>query len=119
MEENGDIGGYLAQIKETVRRANEALSEADLRLQETDRFLESQGLSREQVLSMEIGRDQLLMANEELKRRGLPPLEASDLDFDAATESLRDAPVAGLGQEETDAGQRAKKFGFLMREFRL
>ena len=68
-----DLDEYLARIRKTIAESEALVSQTELRMRETDRLLESQGLTREQVLAMRFTREQKLAVNEELKRRGLPP----------------------------------------------
>ena len=70
-----EVKEYLAKIRKTVADSQAAIDAAQLRLKETDRLLESQGLTREQVLNFQITPAHRLAVNEELRRRGLPPLE--------------------------------------------
>ncbi len=116
-----DVEAYLAKIRKTVADSQAAIDAAQLRLRETDRLLESQGLTREQVLGFKITPAHRLAVNEELRRRGLPPLEDDGAgDFDAATARLRgeaDAPAPSSGDGGPDA--RARRFGNLMHTFRI
>jgi len=117
-----EIEAYLARIRRTVADSNELLETARLRMQETDRLLASQGLTREQVMGFRITREQRLLVNEELCRRGLPPLEEEETsyDFGAATEQLRAAASAPEPPpEDGELAERQRKFGAFMREFRI
>lgn len=108
-----EVEAYLAKIRKTVADSQAAIDAAQLRLRETDRLLESQGLTREQVLSFKITPAHRLAVNEELRRRGLPPLEDDGAgDFDAATARLRDA-----ADDAPEA--RPRRFANLMQTFRI
>ena len=75
MKDQKEVEEYLASIRQTIAKSENLLAEADLRIAETDRFLESQGLTREQVLSLKLSGEQRRLVDEELRRRGLPGLE--------------------------------------------
>ena len=47
-----DVDAYLARIRKTIADSERIVSQAELRIAETDRFLEQQGLTREQVMAM-------------------------------------------------------------------
>ncbi len=119
-----EVDAYLAKIRKTIAESQAAVDAAQLRIQETDRLLESQGLTREQVMKFQVTREHRAAVNEELRRRGLPPIEEDDsaFDFNAATAELRqaadepsEAPIAA----EDFAADRRRRFGNLMHEFRL
>ena len=116
-----EVEDYLAKIRKTIADSQAVIDAANLRIQETDRLLESQGLTREQVLNFKVTPEHRLAVNEELRRRGLPPLEEDDASssFDAATAELRgqaDAPEFVLDDE---LAERQRRFGNLMHEFRI
>ena len=52
MKDQKEVEEYLAKIRQTITQSENLIAEAELRMAETDRFLESQGLTREQVLSL-------------------------------------------------------------------
>ena len=117
-----EIEELLARTRKNIAESRELVSQAELRIAETDRFLASQGLTREQVMGMRFTREQKLAVNEELRRMGLPPLEDDDAayDFDAATAELRgDASVADAPPVGDELAERQRKFGSLMHEFRI
>lgn len=119
-----EVEEYLAKIRKTVADSQAAIDAAQLRIQETDRLLASQGLTREQVLNFNVTREQKLAVNEELRRRGLPPLEEDDaaFDFNAATAELRSASdFAGATSATPDdeLAERQRRFGNLMHEIRI
>ena len=113
-----EVEQYLASIRKTVADSQAAIDAAQLRLQETDRLLASQGLTREQVLAFKVTPEHRLAVNEELRRRGLPPLEedAATGDFDAATAALRAVPEP---IDDASPADRPRRFANLMHEFRL
>ena len=112
---------YLARIRKTIADSQAAIDAANLRIQETDRLLASQGLTRDQVLKFKVTREHMLSVNEELRRRGLPPLEDEEeaFDFNAATAALREQTEApGPGPDDLLA-ERQRRFGALMHDVRL
>ena len=116
-----EVKEYLATIRKTVADSQAAIDAAQLRLKETDRLLESQGLTREQVLNFKVTPAHRLAVNEELRRRGLPPLEDDTAagDFDAATAQLRSEAVAPHVEPEADPADRPRRFASLGHEFRI
>ena len=116
-----EVKEYLAKIRKTVADSQAAIDAAQLRLKETDRLLESQGLTREQVLNFKVTPAHRLAVNEELRRRGLPPLEDDTAagDFDAATAQLRIEAAAPHVEPEADPVDRPRRFANLMHEFRI
>ncbi len=107
-----EIEATLARARKTVKQAKALLAEADLRIQETDRFLAQQGLTREQVMAMRFTPEQRALANEELKRQGLEPLSDEPGTIDASTSS------ASVEEPET-VDNRQHKFGTFMQRFRI
>lgn len=118
---NEEIKEYLAKIRKTIDESNALIEQAKLRIAETDRFLEQQGLTREEVLKYNPTREQIIAVNEELKRRGLPPLQEDELSlsFDSATEALRNAEMPTETPVDDELAERRRKFGNFMQEFRL
>ena len=51
-EKDRETEAYLARIRKTIADGERIISQAELRIAETDRMLEKQGLTREQVLAM-------------------------------------------------------------------
>lgn len=120
---DGETKAYLARIRRTISESERLVEQAALRIAETDRLLESQGLSREQVMNFRFTEAQREAANEELKRRGFDPLEA----WTAVGPHEDDAAVAAapgfssLAQESPDGelAERQRKFGMMMKPFQL
>ena len=119
-----ELDDYLARIRKTIADSEALVAQTELRMRETDRMLEAQGLTREQVLSFRFTKEQKLAVNEELKRRGLPPLE------DDGAETLPDpdapAPVgipaasdAPSADSQGDLANRQRKFGMMMKPFSI
>ena len=119
-----EIEAYLAMIRKTIADSERLVSQAELRIAETDRMLEQQGLTREQVLGMQFSDAQLAAANAELERRGLAPM-AADEEGDGwdANREAADAPLAqGIGLPDPaadDHDRRREKFGMMMKPFRI
>ena len=120
-----DLDEYLARIRKTISESENLVAQAELRMRETDRLLESQGLTREQVMALRFSSEQKLAVNEELRRRGLPPLE------DDGAEPLPDpdapAPVgipaasnfSSAADPQGDLENRQRKFGMMMKPFSI
>ncbi len=118
-----EIDAYLANIRKTIAESEHLVSQVELRVAETDRLLASQGLTREQLLSMRIPESQVEAVNEELRRRGLDPIEESD-PWDAAYD-----PRQGLGipassfdpdySADGELAERSRKFSMMMKPFQI
>ncbi len=119
-----DLDEYLARIRKTIAESEALVEQAELRMHETDRLLESQGLTREQVMSLRFTREQKLAVNEELKRRGLPPLEddGAEIDDDPDAPIPVGIPAASnfsVHDSQGDLENRQKKFGMMMKQFSI
>lgn len=66
---------YLNKVRRTISESEALIAQAEMRVAETDRFLESQGLTRAQVEAMSFTDEQMDAVNAELKRRGMAPLD--------------------------------------------
>ena len=123
-DKQAEIREYLAGIRRQIAESEAVIQQAELRMKETDRFLEQHGLSREKLMDFKFTKEQRLAANEELRRLGLPPIEdeESAFDFDAATAEVRAAELESA-PDATDRGdelaERQRKFGTFMQEYRL
>ena len=113
-----EVESYLAMIRKTIADSERLVSQAELRIAETDRLLAQQGLTREQVLAMDVSSSQIDAANAELRRRGLPELDDGGWDSVA---DLGGAPAAHAMQEGTadEVDARREKFGMMMKPFRI
>ncbi len=116
MKDQKEVEEYLAKIRQTIAQSENLLAEADLRIAETDRFLESQGLTREQVLNLKLSGEQRRLVDEELKRRGLPGLEEDEA---RGTPVYETTPSWGASDTQGDLDNRRRKFGALMQQFRM
>ena len=120
-----DFDEYLARIRKTIAESEALVAQTELRMRETDRLLESQGLTREQVLSLRFSNEQKLAVNEELKRRGLPPIDdfGDDVpppdDAAAAAFGVPAAPNLAVRDSQGDLENRQRKFGMMMKPFSL
>jgi len=113
-----DIQAYLARIRKTIEESERLVSQAALRVAETDRMLEKQGLTREQVMAMRFTDAQVEAANAELRRRGLDPLDDEVLhQDDEAPEPPRTLPEDLASDDEL--AERQRKFGMMMKPFQI
>ena len=117
MKSKEELDAYLAKIRKTIADSRALVAQAELRFAETDRFLESQGLTREQVQAMHFTESQREAANRELVRLGMEPLEFVD-DEPAAPE---ETPSAARRPEEAgdELENRRMKFSMMMKPFRI
>ena len=125
VKDEKELNEYLARIRKTIADSNNMLSQVQLRMDETDRMLERQGLTREQVMNMRFSEAQIEAANAELKRRGMDPLEKWDdlkgirpervQSFDT-TSAVELEPSSGIDDE---VAYRQRKFGMMMKPFQI
>lgn len=120
-----DINAYLARIRKTIEASKSLVAQAELRMAETDRLLESQGLTREQVKAWSFTPDQLQAANRELERQGAEPFLETITAADAAASSAADAwdasydtPSSSFAPDE-EIDNRRKKFLMMMKPFHI
>ena len=114
-----EIEETLARARKTVADSRDLMAQVNLRIQETDRLLAKQGLTREQVRNMRFTKEQRLLVNQELKRRGLPEIHDDGEDFDATTAAISASVLEPLQDSGDVVSDRQRKFGNFMREFRL
>ena len=112
---------YLARIRKTIAESNSLVEQVGLRMRETDRMLEQQGLTREQVMAMHFSEAQVEAANAELTRRGLDPIEKWERDGLTAQEefSLGRPPSAAEPPVDNELAERQRKFGLMMKPFQI
>lgn len=124
---------YLARIRRTIAESSRLVEQAHLRIAETDRMLESQGLTREQVMNFRFTDEQREAVNRELVRQGMEPLEDDDglmyarretLDMgaeDMRHETLDASRVSGLASQDAsdELAERQRKFGMMMKPFQI
>lgn len=107
-----EIEATLARARKTVAAAKALMTEADLRIQETDRFLAKQGFTREQVMAMKFTPEQRAQVNEELKRQGFEPLSDGPEAVDASVSSAS-------AEESETVDRRQRRLGTFMQKFRI
>ena len=117
MKSKEELDAYLAKIRKTIADSRSLVAQAELRFAETDRLLERQGLTREQVMAMNFTDGQREAVNRELERRGMEPLEFADDAPEAPAEppSAVRRPVDEGGELEN----RRMKFSMMMKPFRI
>ena len=117
-----DTEAYLARIRKTVSASKALIEQAKLRIAETDRLLEEQGLTREQVMAMRFTPEQKQRVNEELKRRGLPPIDMDELPVEDARltgEGRAAEPNMEAEDVKPDLENRKRKFNVMMSNIKL
>ena len=120
-----DVESYLAGIRKTIADSNAVVAQAELRIQETDRMLAQQGLTREQVLAMQFSDEQVRAANEELKRRGMAPLDDEAVAMLTQPPANPDippfpqSPTPPLSSSDAELENRQRKFGMMMKPFQI
>ena len=118
-----EMDAYLARIRKTIADSQNLVSQAELRIAETDRMLEQHGLTREQVMAMKFSDAQMEAVNEELKRRGLDPLEKWEADAEMSQDELDSSYVSSLPSSDSAPGgelaERQRKFGMMMKPFQI
>ena len=112
---------YLARIRKTIEESNRLVEQVDLRIRETDRMLEQQGLTREQVMAMHFTDAQIEAANAELKRRGMDPLEKWEADtrYETPGTSPESRPEPEDFVPDAELAERQRKFGMMMKPFQI
>ncbi|MBR4171077.1 MAG: hypothetical protein IKR48_05450 [Kiritimatiellae bacterium] len=114
-----DLQEYLARIRKTVAESQALVSQAELRMAETDRLLESQGMTREQVMSLRFSEEQREVVNAELTRLGMEPIQ-EDEDFFVASDGV--VPLVSSVTHpdmDGDLAERQRKFGLMMKPFQI
>jgi hypothetical protein len=116
-----DTEAYLARIRKTIEESNRLVDQVGLRIRETDRMLEQQGLTREQVMAMHFTDAQIEAANAELKRRGMDPLEKWEHDGLTEQEKIAVGRPTSAVEASADAelAERQRKFGMMMKPFQI
>ena len=113
---------FLARVRRTISASKALIQGAELRIQETDSLLAEHGLTREQLMAAQFSPEQMRRVNEELRRRGLPPLdEESDVREDARLtgEGRAAEPNVQIEDVKPDMENRKRKFNVMMSNIRL
>lgn len=116
-----ELDAYLARIRRTIAESENLVSQAELRMVETDRMLEQQGLTREQVMNFRFTQTQREAVNDELRRRGLEPLEWEDgSDMGQETpDAFRASGPDPDSATDSELAERQRKFGMMMKPFQI
>ena len=116
-----EMEAYLARIRKTIEESNRLVEQAGLRMRETDRMLEAQGLTREQVMAMHFTDAQIEAANAELRRRGMDPIEKWERDGLTAQEefAIGRPPADVEASANAELAERQRKFGMMMKPFQI
>ena len=107
---------YLDGIRRTIAESKRLVESAKLRFAETDRLLAESGTTREEVRNFKFTQEQLRAVNDELRRRGMQPLE--EQSFDRETAAIA-SPRIGAEDVHEDMDNRRRKFGAMMKQFRM
>ena len=123
LKDEKDLETYLAGIRKTIADSKNLVSQVELRMAETDRMLERQGLTREQVMALRFSDAQIAAANEELKRRGLDPLERWEADDYESPDQFEESRTTHFAHEDAapdaELAERQRKFGMMMKPFQI
>ena len=119
MKDDRELQEYLAKIRKTIAESERVVSQAELRIAETDRMLEKQGLTREQVMAMRFSDAQIEAVNAELRRRGMDPLERWEAEDDAWRGEPAPRPEPEDFAPDAELAERQKKFGMMMKPFHI
>ena len=129
--DQAETAALLARVRKTIADSEAMIDQVNLRRQETDRLLESMGLTREKVAAMRFTPRQLEAANAELRRRGLPTIATSETvepsaeayeepvepRLSGAGRATEPSPDADDAHEDLD--NRRRKLGAMMNRYRL
>lgn len=108
---------YLARIRKTIADSERLVEATKLRMAETDRLLEKQGLTREQVMNFRFSGAQREAVDRELVRLGLDPLGDDELMPAAPPDAGAAAPPPPAAGDEL--AERQRKFGMMMKPFQI
>ena len=114
-----DLQEYLARIRTTVAESQALGAQAELRMAETDRLLESQGLTREQVMALRFSEEQREVVNAELVRLGMEPIQEDDGFFAASDGAVPLVSSVTHPDMDGDLAERQRKFGMMMKPFQI
>lgn len=117
-----ELDRYLAKIRKTVSESEAVVEQVERRVAQTDELLSQYGVTREQLRQIRPTEEQLVEVNEELRRRGLEPIEMTEpKDMfpelgQAAEPNFRSAEFVS-GEDELE--NRKRKFNTMMQNWRL
>ena len=119
MKDDRELQEYLAKIRKTIAESERVVSQAELRIAETDRMLEKQGLTREQVMGFRFSPEQREAVNRELARQGLEPLEEpEEIRWPVEHERLG-GESWNVERGDAELAERQRKFGMMMKPFQI
>ena len=107
---------YLADIRRTIAESKRMVEMVKLRFAETDRMLVESGTTREEVMKMSFSEEQKAAVNAELRRRGFAPLEEPE---EKPSDIYAAPPVYDAADVSPDMENRRRKFGTMMKQFRM
>ena len=107
---------YLADIRRTIAESKRMVEMVKLRVAETDRMLSESGTTREEVMKMSFSEEQKAAINAELRRRGFAPLEEPE---EKPSDIYAAPPVYDAADVSPDMENRRRKFGTMMKQFRM
>lgn len=114
-----DTAAYLVRIRKTIADSERLVEAAKLRMAETDRFLEKQGLTREQIRNFRFTDAQREAVNRELVRLGMEPLGEEPESEAAPEEPVPPPPPPTPAEPDGELAERQRKFGMMMKSFQL
>jgi hypothetical protein len=124
--QQSDTEAYLARVRKTIADSEMLVEAARLRIAETDRMLEKQGLTREQVMNFRFSPEQREAVNRELAMNGLDPIETwEEEDSGRSEDVMREAwdasRASSIASDSPDGelAERQRKFGMMMKPFQI
>ena len=118
-----ELDQYLAKIRKTVSESEAVIEQVERRVAQTDELLSRYGISREQLRQIKPTPEQVEEVNEELRRRGMDPIDYEPPPVDAypelgrAAEPNFESPEFASGEDELE--NRKHKFNTMMQNWRL
>lgn len=118
-----ELDQYLAKIRKTVSESEAVVEQVERRVAQTDELLSQYGITREQLRQINPTPEQVEEVNEELRRRGLDPIDYTLPSADEypelgrAAEPNFESPEFASGEDELE--NRKRKFNTMMQNWRL